>query len=240
MADATPDPVPATPPAVPAADPATPAAAAPAAAGETFSWSSPGEGETTHLVHVAPAGMAWALKLKSGPFGELAAAAGADPANAQTVIGEHKNGTRLPKEKISKVTYAKDLNQLAVHDDAGKRTKIPDGKTQQAAIFESVGRHLGGSPSEEDADAWSVMQTPLFVLAVIGVIGGFLIFMAAQADPDYEPTGRRSGMKRLINWLGLTVGPTWMSAIVGTLAAIVLGLMIFQLVKRPVRKVLTF
>ena len=93
---------------------------------------------------------------------------------------------------------------------------------------------------EEEADAWSVMQTPLFVLAVITVIGGFFIWFTSICEPDYEASGRRAGLKTLLNWLGYTIGPIWMSVAVGSLASIVLGLMVFQLIKRPIRQVLEY
>jgi hypothetical protein len=47
-------------------------------------------------------------------------------------------------------------------------------------------------------------------------------------------------MKNLMNWLGYQIGPMWMSVIVGALAALVLGSMIFQLIKRPIRQVLEY
>jgi hypothetical protein len=47
-------------------------------------------------------------------------------------------------------------------------------------------------------------------------------------------------MKVFLNWLGYKIGPVWMSVAVGSLAALVLGSMIFQLIKRPIRQVLTY
>ena len=107
-------------------------------------------------------------------------------------------------------------------------------------MFAAIRQHLGGAASEEEADAWSVMKTPLFVLTVIGVIGGFFIWFTAICEADYEASGRRAGMKALLNWLGCAIGPVWMSVAVGSLAALVLGMMIFQLIKRPIRQVLEF
>ena len=47
-------------------------------------------------------------------------------------------------------------------------------------------------------------------------------------------------MKNLLNWVGYSIGPVWMSVAVGVLAALPLGLMIYQLIKRPIRQVLQF
>ena len=84
------------------------------------------------------------------------------------------------------------------------------------------------------------MQSPLFVLSVIAVIGGFFIWFTTICEPGYTGTGRRSGMKTLLNWVGYKIGPVWMSVAVGALAALVLGMMIHQLIKRPIRQVLEY
>jgi hypothetical protein len=47
-------------------------------------------------------------------------------------------------------------------------------------------------------------------------------------------------MKQMLNWLGYTIGPVWMSVAVGSLAALVLGMMAYQLIKRPIRQVLKY
>lgn len=163
------------------------------------------------------------------------------PAEAAALIEAHPGGHRLPRERLARVAYAQQLNQLTVVDKAGKKQHIAYGKGgEQGKIFEAVRRHLGGTAREEDADAWSVMKVPLFALAVTSVIGGFLIWFASISDPDAEITGRRAGMKKFINWLGYSVGPTWMSILVGTVALLILSFMVYLLVKRPKRQVLDF
>ena len=47
-------------------------------------------------------------------------------------------------------------------------------------------------------------------------------------------------MKQLLNTIGYTIGPTWASVAVGSLAALVLAMMIYQLIKRPIRQVLEY
>jgi hypothetical protein len=84
------------------------------------------------------------------------------------------------------------------------------------------------------------MKSPLFILSVIGVIGGFFIWFTTICEPNYEATGRKAGMKMLLNWVGYKVGPVWSSVAVGLLAALVLAMMIYQLIKRPIRQVLTY
>lgn len=109
---------------------------------------------------------------------------------------------------------------------------------EQRQIFEAVATHLGGERSEEDADAWSVMKVPLFAFAVVALIGGFFIWFAAISEPEAEITGRRRGMGEFLNWLGYTIGPVWVSLIVGGLALLILALMTFLLIKRPKRQVI--
>jgi hypothetical protein len=66
------------------------------------------------------------------------------------------------------------------------------------------------------------------------------IYVAAGAHPNYEPTGRRAGFAKLINWIGYTIGPTVFSIITGFLALLVLGFMTYLLINRPKRQVLKF
>jgi hypothetical protein len=204
--------------------------------------ASTGDATKSHVVHVDPAGMAWALNLtEPHEFGQLVGMATARPAEAAALIEAHERGHRLPRERLARVAYAEQLNQLTVVDRAGKKQRIEYGKEgEQGKIFAAVGRHLGGTAREEDADAWSVMQVPLLALAVTSVIGGFMIWFCYISDPNAEMTGRRQGMKTLLNWLGYTIGPTWMSIAVGVIAALILAFMIFLLVKRPKRQVLEF
>lgn len=211
------------------------------APGTLVSWNEGiGDDKKYHIAHVSPEGVTLVCKLKDHAQWEaLAASAKRSPNDAAAMLQEVPAAVHLAPGDISRVTYAEQLWQLTIFDRNGKKTKVPDGK-EQAQVFAALKQHLGGAASEEEADAWSVMQSPLFILAVIGVIGGFLIWFTAICEPDYEATGRRQGMKVLLNWLGYKIGPVWTSVAVGLLAALVLCSMIFQLIKRPIRQVLTY
>jgi hypothetical protein len=212
-----------------------------AAPGTLVSWEEGiGDDKKYHIAHVSPAGITLVRKLKDyANWQEVVAAANRSPGEAAAMLQRLPNAVQLAAGEISRVTYAQQLNQLTLFDRNKQKIKVPEGK-EQAAVFAAIQQHLGGAASEEEADAWSVMQSPLFILAVIGVIGGFFIWFTTICDPTYEATGRRSGMKALLNWLGYTVGPVWMSVAVGSLAALVLGMMVYQLIKRPIRKVLEY
>jgi len=147
--------------------------------------------------------------------------------------------TFLNAEEIAKTTYSDKLNQLTLIDQNEKKTKIPKGE-EQATVFAAIKHHLGGTESEEEADTWAIVQKPLITLAMTGLIGGFCIWFTTMCEPGYEATGRRSGMKNLMNWLGYTIGPGWASVIVGGIVLIVLALMISQLVKRPIVQILEY
>ncbi len=211
------------------------------APGTLVSWEEGiGDDKRYHLAHVSPAGITLVLKQKDhAKWQAVVAAAGSAPSQAAAILQQLPNAVHFAPAAISKATYTEQLNQLTLFDRSGKKTKVPEGKGQPQ-IYAAIREHLGGAASEEEADAWSVMKTPLFGLVMISVIGACLISLAATSDPNYEATGRRAGMKALLNWLGYTIGPVWMSVIVGTLAALVLGLMIFLLIKRPIRQVLTY
>lgn len=211
------------------------------APGTLVSWNEGiGDDKKYHIAHVSPAGVTLVGKLKDQAQWEaLVAGAKRSPNDAAAMLQELPAAVHLAPGDISRVTYAEQLWQLTIFDRNGKKTKVPDGK-EQAQVFAALKQHLGGAASEEEADAWSVMKSPLFILAVIGVIGGFLIWFTTICEPDYEATGRRQGMKVLLNWLGYKIGPVWTSVVVGSLAALVLSSMIFQLIKRPIRQVLTY
>lgn len=210
-------------------------------AGTLVSWQE-GIGDDTkyHIAHVSAEGITLVRKLKDhGEWEALVAAAGESSDGAAALLQQHEKGAHYGPDDITKVTYCQPLNQLSLFDGEQKKIKVPEGK-EQAEIFAAVQQHLGGKESEEEADAWAVMQSPLFILAVIGVIGGFFIWFTTISDPDYEASGRRAGMKQLMNWLGHTIGPVWSSVAVGSLAVLVLGSMIYNLVKRPIRQVLDY
>jgi len=211
-----------------------------AAPGTLVSWEEGiGDDKKYHIAHVSPAGITLVLKQKDyTKWVDVVAAANNSP-DAAAMLRQLPNAVHFAPGGISKATYAQQLNQLSLFDREGKKTKIPEGK-EQAQVFAAIREHFGGAASEEEADAWSVMQSPLFILAVVGVIGGFFIWFTTICDPNYEATGRRAGMKMLLNWIGYKIGPVWSSVIVGSLAALVLAMMIYQLVNRPIRQVLTY
>lgn len=193
-----------------------------------------------HIAHVSPEGITLVCKLKDyEKWKEVVATANRSPHEAAAILKQMPKAVHFDPSNISKATYAQQLNQLALFDRNQQKTKVPEGK-EQAQVFAAIKQHLGGTESEEEADAWSVMQSPLFILAVIGVIGGFFIYFTAICEPNYEASGRRSGMKQMLNSLGYAIGPFWMSVVVGSLAALVLGMMIYQLIKRPIRQVLEY
>jgi hypothetical protein len=211
------------------------------APGTLVSWSAGiGNDRKYHIAHVSPAGITLACKLKDEQkWQAVVNAATASPHEAVAILQQVPKAVHFEPNAIARATYAPLLNQLTLFDRNQQKTKLPEGK-EQAAVFAAIKQHLGGTESQEEADAWSVMQGPLFILAVVGVIGGFFIWFTTISEPGYEATGRRAGMKQLLNWLGYTIGPMWMSVAVGSLAALVLGMMSYQLINRPIRQVLEY
>ena len=209
--------------------------------GTLVSWEEGiGDDKKYHIAHVSPEGIILVLKLKDyQQCQQVVAAAENSPSEAPAMLRQMDKAVLFQPSEIAQAKYAPQLNQLWLFDREQKKIKIPEGK-EQADIFAAIQHHLGGTESEEEADAWAVMQSPLFILAVIGVIGGFFIWFTTICEPNYEATGRRSGMKQLLNWIGYKIGPVWMSVAVGALAALVLFSMISQLIKRPVRQVLEY
>jgi len=209
--------------------------------GTLVSWQEGiGDERRYHIAHVSPAGITLVLKEKDdATWKQWVAAATASPTTAAAMLQQLPKAAFLARGDLAKATHAPDLWQLSLVDRNQQRTKLPEGR-EQADVFAALKQHLGGQESEEEADAWSVMQSPLFVLAVFGTIGGFFIWFTTICEPNYVATGRRSGMKQLMNTIGYSIGLVWTSVAVGLLVAFILGRMIFQLIKRPLRQVLTY
>lgn len=208
--------------------------------GSLIKWQN-GIGDDTkyHIAHVTSEGITLVSKMTDhAKWQEAVTKAECLPNEAATNLQQVPKAIFIPKNQLAKSTYAEKLWQLNLFDTAGKKFVVPEGK-EQSQVFAAIKEYLGGEASEEEADAWSVMQSPLFVLAVLGVIGGFFIWFTTICEPNYEATGRKQGMKVLMNWIGYKIGPFWMSLAVGSLAAIVLGSMTYQLIKRPIRQVLS-
>ncbi|QGQ26366.1 hypothetical protein F1728_28450 [Gimesia benthica] len=206
-------------------------------------WStSSGDSTLLHVMQIDPTGIAWLLDIKKPKvLEELVGRINAQPDEATAIIAAESKGTFLPRAELSRVTYTEGLQQLTIIDQAGKKQKITEGNEgEHRQIFEAVRHHLGGTAGEEEADAWSVMQGPLLGLVLTAAIGGFMIFLSTEADPSREFSGRRSGMKKLLNWLGYTIGPTWMSIIVGGIFLVIFASMMHSLIKRPLREFLAF
>jgi hypothetical protein len=162
------------------------------APGTLVSWEEGiGDDKKYHIVYVSPAGITLVRKMKDyTKWQEVVAAANNSPNEAAAMLQQLPKAVHLARSEISKTTCAEQLNQLTLFGQNQQKTKVPEGK-EQAEVFAAIKQHLGATESEEEADAWSVMQTPLFVLAVIGVIGGFFIWFTTICEPDYEATGRR-------------------------------------------------
>lgn len=208
--------------------------------------SNSGDNKKSHLLHVDSAGITWMLNAKKpDAIRRLLEMISEKPAETAAIMKSDLNAYHLPRERLIGVNYIEKLNQLTIQYDTmygkSKKQKIAFGDgNEQRMIFEGIHKYLNGSLSEEDADAWSVMKGPLIGLAVTGFFGGLLFVVSTEADPNYEATGRRRGLKQLFNWVGYTVGPTWISIIAGAIALGIFGYMMVSLVNRPQRKVLGF
>lgn len=223
-------------PARPATRPTAPKAA-------VVAWQSgSGKDKLWHIVHINSAGLTCALDLtERNQLQQLVDQASATPAKAAEVLAAHKGAKQLTRDKLSRVTYVKLLKQLTVIDTAGKKHHIAYGdQGEQEAIFEAVNEHLGGTTSEEEADAWSVVKNALFALVVTIFAGGLFTKLAMDASPDHVATGRRAATEQALNNLLYKIGPIWTA---GIFAAVAIGIatpMVLRLMNRPKRQVLAF
>jgi hypothetical protein len=220
----------------PATRPAVPKSA-------VVAWQSgSGKDKLWHIVHIDSAGLTCALDLtERNQLQQLVDQASANPSKAAEVFGAHKGAKKLSRDKLSRVTYAKPLKQLIVVDNAGKKHHVAYGdQGEQEAIFEAVKEHLGGTPSEEEADAWSVVKNSVIALVVTIFAGGVFTKLAMDASPDHVATGRRAATEQALNNLLYKIGPIWTGVIFAAVAIGIATPMVLRLMKRPKRKVLAF
>lgn len=223
--------------------PSQPAVAPQQQGGLLFTWNTgSGDSARVHVVHVDSSGLSWLVNIGDKDVCTLLLnAIAANPAETAKAIAEAKKGRRVSRDELDKVTYSKSLKQLTFVDRAGKNHHIPAGNEgQQEAIYAAVGEKLRGTAGEEDVDVWSAIKTPLGGLALTAVFGAMAIFLAADSEPNKEFTGRRRGMAQLLNKIGYTVGPMWMSVIAAGIAMIFIVPMIRRLMSRPKRDFLSF
>lgn len=193
-----------------------------------------------HIAYISADGITFVRKMKSeSKWMNLVGSVEASPDEATDLLLQLPQTVQIAPEELARVTFAGDLNQLVLFHQDGSKTKIPEGEGQ-IELFEAIEEYFGGDKSEEEADAWSVIKSPLVTLSIIAVIGGFLIHFTTICDPNFVAEGRRRGMSQLLNSVGLWIGPVWMSCIVGGLAALVVFLTAAQLINRPIRQILSW
>jgi hypothetical protein len=210
-------------------------------AGTVVSWQNGmGDDRKYHIAHVSTSGITLVCRMKDhARWQEAVAAASRSPEQAVALLKGLPQAVEFASAGLAKVTHAPDLWQLVLIDRNGKRKNVPEGR-EQTEVFNAIRQHLGGDASDEEADVWSVIKTPLFVVSVFGAIGGFFVYFTTICTPDYDATGRRQGMKQLMNSLGYKIGPIWASVALAALLSFVLFGMVRRLIKRPIRQVLTF
>ena len=192
------------------------------------------------IVHVSPDGITLVRKLKNvAAWQETMVRATRFPEQARAILQQMPKAVQLARDDLIRVTWVQDLEQLTLFDQNGKKFRLPEGKAQ-AEVFEAIKQHLGGVASEEETDAWSVMQPHLVILLCGGLIGAVLIAFTAMCKPDFKPDGPGAAVKIVLNWIGYKIGPFWMSVIVASLEALVFGMMILMLISRPIRHSLSF
>jgi|GEM_PF-5930461 len=211
--------------------------------GTLISWTE-GDDEDTrgyHMAYVSSTGITLAPKLRAHEFTKFGLEAKVKPASAPEILQQAPKAVQIPSDQIARVTYVEQLKQLELFDLDQKKTKVPAGEEkEEAEVFTAIKQHCGGRELEDSAGAWSVVKSQLANLFVIALFGGIAIMIANTSSPGYRASGRRSGLKSLLNWIGYSIGPFWMSVIVGVVAALAIGRLLFLLVKRPKRKVLEF
>lgn len=211
--------------------------------GKLISWTDGDDADTRryHMVHVSPDGIILAAKIRSDEFSRFGLEANVKPASVPKILQQSSKAIQIPLSQLAKATFVEHLKQLELFDVNRKKTKVPSGEEQeQAEVFAAIKQHCGGHESEDAAGAWSVIKSQLGNLIVIAILGGLAMMIATTSSAHYHATGRRAGMKKLLNWVGYSIGPFWMSVIVGGVAAFAIGRLLLLLLNRPKRRVLEF
>lgn len=122
-------------------------------------------------------------------------------------------------QSIKKLVTAEHEDNVALWytdgDKEKKYTVAMDGYPEQIKLMELIGKSMPDAKrSEEPVPVWQAIIGP--GLTTVGIVAGTALFAYLAADPesaDYEPTGRRRGMKRLLIWLTQTLGTSGIIAI---------------------------
>lgn len=125
-----------------------------------------------------------------------------------------KTATNYPVTDISKLEYVEGSTTVKFHYTAGEKPKKgeinADEKEQAAEAMQIVTGALGPKVHQEIAPlpVWQSVLTP--GLVSLGMIAGTVICYLAVSDidagEDYNPVGRRSGMKKLVRNALLSLG----------------------------------
>ena len=125
----------------------------------------------------------------------------------------------------------------------------PDGRTRQLKLTaahaqdlqplsDPLARLTKGPLEVQPLTAWVAIREPLGAIVFTLLIGVFATWGATQAHPNYEPTGTRTGTKRLLNWLGLWLGPWGVGAIVAVCVLAEACWLYRRLTVRPTKSVI--
>lgn len=121
-------------------------------------------------------------------------------------------------QAMKKLATAEHEDNVALWYTEGEKTKkftvAMDGYPEQIKLMDLIAAEIpNAQKSEEPIPVWQAIIGPGLTTAAI--VAGTAVFatIAADPDPDFNPAGRRAGMKRLLMWLTQTLGVTGIIAI---------------------------
>lgn len=152
-----------------------------------------------------------------------------------------KSDDKIPWREVDYVAATTAGDELDVHSRGGKRAHVDlnDEAKFEAAFAALKARIPGARAATRGARVGDVLMVPGCLLGGGGVVGGIL-YAAAMASAEGEPEirGRRQLIKRVVVWLGSTLGTTGVLAIFVPLVALGLFLLVRRLASWPQVKVI--
>lgn len=216
---------------------------------ELFDWTNSNEEVTTAgVVSVSPSRILYATN-KSVEHVEtvkrLAVEHGADAAMKRLprVAG-------VPMKDVREVRWSPVGGQLVIAAASGGNGMPTRGRGRVVelgipkrsagnGIFRAISSHANGKQSREGLGIIDSLKGPASAFGIAVFIGAILYGALMAGESGYEPSGRRSGMIRLVMGIANALGHIGILGLFGGIAAIALFVLAARILNRPQVQILT-
>ena len=163
-----------------------------------------------------------------------ASAASARRAGAETVCCKHLNEVKLHENPARSVTLAV-YNGVQESDLKTVRFETNDEATQRQFV-DAVVAEMRPTQESRSNSVWGGLVMPLFLAAVVALIGGLVYSMASDlAGGTFEPAnrvGKAGGIAKLTEGVARLLGVTGSIAVFGLMLLLCVGWAVYEVADR--------